>query len=349
MSVNFINIAETIEKDILEGKYIDTIPSINTLSATFNVCPATIKRVISQLRDWDLIAGEQGRCNRINPKASGNLYFHKNVVIFANLVVISNSFYIKVIQNLSKALEEKFICLHLFISEDQLKECGFEPDCIVVVGQKISKQLNQYCPNNKIIKVNLPEHGYHGIATDNRKAGFEAIRSLAEDYGHKNIGMVATQLKYDFGCFYLRYLGAMDYIKVNPNIQFSVVELDENLDNIVNQQHIIEKFLVDNPNLTAIFASCDLYAAAIYNIAQKNQLRIPEDLSILAFGEQSFTRLLNPPLSTFLESSEDISKNLIRLVMEILISPNCPIQNTFISPQKLLRGSLKKYAKVTKK
>lgn len=45
--------------------------SCSRLSEEFDVCPATVKRVLSQLRDWDLVDGERGKCVRINPKASG--------------------------------------------------------------------------------------------------------------------------------------------------------------------------------------------------------------------------------------------------------------------------------------
>ena len=48
---------------------------------------------------------------------------------------------------------------HLFISEEQFRECGFKPDCIVAVGIKISPKLEEYCAENKIIKLNLPENG----------------------------------------------------------------------------------------------------------------------------------------------------------------------------------------------
>ena len=53
--MGFTEIANEIASGIREGKYPDTLPSIRALSEMFSVCPATVKRVISQLRDWDLV------------------------------------------------------------------------------------------------------------------------------------------------------------------------------------------------------------------------------------------------------------------------------------------------------
>ena len=68
--IEFMSLAEKIADGIKSGIYQDTLPSIARLSEKFDVCPATVKRVLSQLRDWDLVDGERGKCVRINPKAS---------------------------------------------------------------------------------------------------------------------------------------------------------------------------------------------------------------------------------------------------------------------------------------
>ena len=58
--IEFMSLAEKIADGIKSGIYQDTLPSIARLSEKFDVCPATVKRVLSQLRDWDLVDG-QGR------------------------------------------------------------------------------------------------------------------------------------------------------------------------------------------------------------------------------------------------------------------------------------------------
>ena len=154
--------------------------------------------------------------------------------------------------------------------------------------------------------------------------------------------MLNTQLNYDYGCFYQRQLGIMDYVKAHPEIKLSVVELDENLENTAVQRPAIEELMQKDPEITAIFATCDLYALGIYSYAKDHDLKIPDDLSVLGFGDQLFASLMNPPLSTFSESAEDIGDDLIKLVLEVLQNPNKSVQNTFVSPKMVCRGSVTK-------
>ena len=86
--------------------------------------------------------------------------------------------------------------------------------------------------------------------------------------------------------------------------------------------------------------ACDLYAMGIYSYAKDHNLKIPDDLSVLGFGDQLFASLMNPPLSTFSESAEDIGDYLIKLVLEVLQNPNKSVQNTFVSPKMVCRGSV---------
>ena len=55
--IEFMSLAEKIADGIKSGIYQDTLPSIARLSEKFDDCPATVKRVLSQLRDWDLVDG----------------------------------------------------------------------------------------------------------------------------------------------------------------------------------------------------------------------------------------------------------------------------------------------------
>ena len=97
-----------------------------------------------------------------------------------------------------------------------------------------------------------------------------------------------------------------------------------------------------DPEITAIFATCDLFALGIYSYAKDHARNIPDDLSVLGFDDQLFASLMNPPLSTFLESAKELGDYLIKLVLEVLQDPNKSVQNTFVSPKMICRDSVKK-------
>jgi DNA-binding LacI/PurR family transcriptional regulator len=52
------------------------------------------------------------------------------------------------------------------------------------------------------------------------------------------------------------------------------------------------------PRATAIVAMCDIIAFGAMDAARSNNVQIPRELSIIGFDDLSFSKLINPPLST---------------------------------------------------
>jgi LacI family transcriptional regulator len=66
---------------------------------------------------------------------------------------------------------------------------------------------------------------------------------------------------------------------------------------------------------TAIFAANDEMAAGVIKVAHQNNLKIPQDLSIVGFDDTPMTKMISPPLSTIKQPlglmGEESAKNLI--------------------------------------
>lgn len=342
MSKNeFMNLAVEIADGIKSGAYQDALPSISRLSKSFDVCPATIKRILSQLRDWDLVDGERGKCVRINPKAAGNIYFHKNVVVLVDLNALSFPFYAQVLACLNEALCSIYTCFHLFVSPEQFKECGFFPDCVIVVDYNDAsmKLLKQYYPAGNLIKLNQADERYHYVTSDNRKAGYEAIACFAEKCGHTHIGMLATQTNYTYGCFRQRYEGAMEYAKTHKNIRLTVAEVPETGEATEASCEAVERLMEQDPEITGIFASCDIMALGVYAYAVKHSRSIPHDLAVIGFDNRDFSQTVYPPLTTFSENAPGMSEILFGLVKEILADDSIQLRHYVVPPQLIVRGS----------
>ncbi len=344
MASEFAAIAEKIENDIKNGTYTDTLPSISALSQIFSVCPATVKRILSQLRDRDLVSGEHGRCVRINPKAAGNPFFHKNVVFLSDLFNISTPFYANTIDILTGKLFRKYISVHIFVSENQAHECNFTPDCILVInnsGKIMLDILLQKFPDCKVLKLNQHSHLYPYIMTDGKAAGNMAIKHLAEDCGHTHIGVLATQLQYPHACFSQRYKGAAEYAEKHPDIKLSMVEIPELELHSQSSYELTEELMAKDPQITAIFATCDMLAFGVYNYAAKNNLKIPENIAVIGFDNSNFSNCFVPELSTLSENTEDISRKLYISICNLLMDKEIE-QQCFIEPYLLARESTQK-------
>lgn len=345
MAREFAKIAGQLESEIANGTYTDSLPSISRLSEMFSVCPATVKRILSYLRDRDLVIGEHGRCVRVNPRAAGNPYFRKNVFFLADVSTISTPVFSKILKQVTQALGAACVCTHVFISPEQARESVFHPDCIVVINSRqmnvVFDELLERYPDCGGIVVNMPSSHYPSVAGNCEEAGFAAIRHLAEDCGHTHIGVLTTQLNYPQACFARRYNGAKMYAEKHRNIRLSMAEVPELEYCGQGSFQQTEKLFSLDPQITAVFAVCDMLALGVYGYAAEHKLSIPDDIAVIGFDNLDFSTALVPPLSTISEDTMQISDCLLNLIRSAIFEKQ-GAKEYLISPRLLIRGSTQK-------
>ena len=276
MPKDFKSIAKTLADGIKSGVYTETLPSIARLSEQFDVCPATVKRILAQLQAWQLVSGEHGRCVRINPKAEGNAYFHKNIVILMSLQSMSIPYFERTLTELTNQLSKYYMTTHIFFSEEQIHDCKFDPDCVMAVSntsQVLLESLLAKFPACPVVRFFHISNSFSSVSSNNLKIGYEAIRHLADDCGHKHIGLIATQLKYKQDCFCQRYDGALDYAAKHSGIKLSMVEVPELEMYSPSSFHQMERLMETDPEITAVFALSDILALGVYAYASEHQDR----------------------------------------------------------------------------
>lgn len=339
----FLETANQIAWEIKTGKYPDTLPSIANLAEQFQICPSTVKRILFLLRDWDLVTGEHGRCVRVNPKAVGNVYFHKNVVILAELSTIATPFYTKTLEQLTQSLNALNICVHVFISENQVKECAFNPDCAVVINNHsrvIEESLLEKFPKCSVVRLSFPSDKYPYVMSDGKKAGYEAMRHLVEDCGYTQIGILTTQLMYTRNSFKLRYDGALDYVRKHKHVKLTMKEIPELELCSQTSFNLMEQLLKENPNINAIFATCDMLALGVYSYSAKHQLTIPDDIAVIGFDNENFGLTLSPQLTTMSENEQSTSQHLYKVICDLLMDRKT--QSEYLTdPLLIIRESTK--------
>ena len=345
MAKEFEGIARQIEAEIVNGTYADTLPSIARLSEMFDVCPATVKRILSCLRDRDLVSGEHGRCVRVNPKASGNPYFRKNVFFLADVHSISMPVFSKVFKQVIPLLNSYCISTHIFISAEQARESRFVPDCVIVINALqmniVFEELLERYPDCGGIMLNAHSANYPCIIGDGEKAGFEALRHLAEECGHSHIGVLTTQLNYPQACFARRYNGAKKYAAAHKHIQLTMAEVPEfeycGQGSFDQMKILFEK----DPKITAVFAVADMLALGVYSYAAENKLAIPDDLAVIGFDNMDFATAITPSLSTITEDTQQIADCLFTLIRSILQGEK-KHEEYLVPPRLLVRSSTQK-------
>ena len=77
--------------------------------------------------------------------------------------------------------------------------------------------------------------------------------------------------------------------------------------------------LADPP--TAVFCFCDRTAVGVYNAAGELGLRIPQDLSVVGFDDESFTADMLPPLTTMELPHTDMARHAVEELHRMMVLP----------------------------
>jgi len=149
------------------------------------------------------------------------------------------------------------------------------------------------------------------VVIDDAKASFDAVSHLITNEKRKKIALLTTADYVSVGK--LRTEGYATALKKNG------ITVDENLilkiEDIDNCASIIETFLEKN-KVDAVFSVNEIFAVSALKVALKIGLKIPENLSIIAFTDGLISKYSTPTIST-------ISQNEIlmgRKAAEMLIN-----------------------------
>ncbi|MDX1931563.1 MAG: LacI family DNA-binding transcriptional regulator [Capsulimonadales bacterium] len=91
---------------------------------------------------------------------------------------------------------------------------------------------------------------------------------------------------------------------------------------------------------TALFAGNDNMAIGAYRAAERLELRIPEDLSVVGFDDIEHARVLSPPLTTVRQPIAEMAEAAVRLLVQPAL-PGQPESRSLVFPTTLTeRGSV---------
>jgi len=106
------------------------------------------------------------------------------------------------------------------------------------------------------------------------------------------------------------YLDALKEININAKKNYIINgQYDENVARIV-----ATSFLINNPEVTAIFCASDVMAIGVLNATKDLGIKVPEQLSIIGFDNIMLTRYTTPPLTTISQSPYNMATTSTQLL-----------------------------------
>ena len=150
---------------------------------------------------------------------------------------------------------------------------------------------------------------------------------------------IATTHLIETGCQKILHLAAPRHLLIGKNryegyvqaLKNHKIPLDENLvlkcDTREEVMSMRQHILTLAPQIDGIFGVNDSTAIAVMQVLQENGYRIPEDISVVGFGDGPIATIASPPLTTLEQKGYEMGREAVRLLIQRLENPSAMINN----------------------
>ncbi|EJJ5809684.1 DNA-binding transcriptional regulator CytR [Salmonella enterica subsp. enterica serovar Infantis] len=180
-----------------------------------------------------------------------------------------------------------------------------------------------------------PELELPTVHIDNLTAAFNAMNYLL-DLGHKRIGCIAGPE--DMPLCHYRLQGYVQALRrsgivVDPHY---IARGDFTFEAGANAL----KQLLEQPlPPTAVFCHSDVMALGALSWAQRQGLKVPDDLSIIGFDNIALAEFCDPPLTTVAQPRFDIGREAMLLLLDQMQGQNVSSGSRLMDCELIIRGS----------
>jgi LacI family transcriptional regulator len=189
------------------------------------------------------------------------------------------------------------------------------------------------------IDTYFPNSVYDCIDMDNADGVFKAIRHFYNS-GHRSIGLVKSS--YETRNFRMREFGfreAMGYFSLPVQEKF-IFSVDPTFEGTLRDT---AKYLARSGDLpTAFFCMNDTISYGVIKTLKTNDIKTPDDISIIGFDDLPSSSLSEPPLTTIRVSTRQIGMKALEKLSERIINPTeLATENILISGKLVIRNSVR--------
>lgn len=212
---------------------------------------------------------------------------------------------------------------------------------IIIVSEiattKIAENINKY----KIPFVYLNRF-YEILETptvtiDNELASSMMVEHLLQ-LGHKNILCLTQGKDYDLTIEKYKIKGYQDAIKKDGNKPFVYSLNGYKVDDSYSAGDEIKEF-IDKNKITAVYCCQDEIAIGLINYLYDIDIRVPEDISVVGFGDISLASIYRPKLTTIKEPYYDLGAVAIRRILKEIKGEPVDERTIKLPVQLILRES----------
>ena len=352
-----IQLQEILKKQIKEGKLKagQKIPSERELSDLYDVSRSTSKSAVVALYNEGLVTRVTGKGTFVRTTSNIDSMARDKTYTIGLVLNMSKKVRIPIPQSavyhyLAQGLQDeiKKFNYHLTVShvdDEDIAEVELYKKLLKKVDGIIFAELRNNTLLDIVQKTGLPVvvifpglNNYNAdiVNIDSFDIGMKAVNYLLS-LGHKKIGIIKGPNS---------VLSARErFLGYKQALTHAGIKIDELLISegngwqVENGERAMKELLKRDTGMTALFAINDLLAKGAMNIAQKNGISIPGEISIIGCDNTDFTAHTSPPLTTLSIHEDNIVRSAIRILMNKIDFPDEPVTRTIYNADLIVRES----------
>ncbi len=232
---------------------------------------------------------------------------------------ISNIFFSTLVKGITEVLDENSYTTLLCTSQNNEVELvnklrNRQVDGIIIADSNIKSKKEFYkkvSKNTPLIFINGYDEEFSNVSCDQYRGTRDALNYLLSEQ-HENILFVrGSEDSYSYN------LKEELYKEIVKKPIVLVVEDGNKDDAIQNTTLAIEKYSKTNKGFTAVFACNDLMAIGVIEGLKRNNISVPEEVSVVGFDNIFLCDLVTPKLSSVDQNTFQLGKisgeNILKL------------------------------------
>lgn len=314
--------------------------TIKDIAQTAGVSPATVSRVLNY--DKSMSVSDETRkkifdiAEQLNYKKSKRQkktspQTHRIAIVewYTELEELDDLYYYSIRLGIEKKARELGYDIVRIFNNDSLSQLE-QIDGIIAIGKFSSKQvkeLEQYSPALVFVDSDTLNQGHSCVTTDFEHAVTHVLDHFLEQ-GIRGIGMIAGREETSDGttslddprlaCF-CRYLSDKclyqpAYVKIGKFSSESGYQLMKDM--IDQQKEQMPK---------AFFIASDALSVGALRALQEAGIAVPQDVQIISFNDTSIAKYVYPPLSTVTVFTEEMGKQALQMLDQMIKTDESPI------------------------
>lgn len=355
METKYAVVEQDIKEKILSGFYSinDKLPTESEMMQTYQVSRYTIRRAISDLESEHFIYTIQGggmfvddwqkqvQQTPMESKEIGVITTHIADYIFPNIItgidrLVSSKGYSILLSNTQNDRQKERTSLQKMM-DSNLSGLIIEPTQSALENKNLDlyKKIKESNLPTIFINAHYPSLDFPYIEMNDTKAGREVTDALF-DLGHERILGI---FKIDDSQGVHRMNGYVkSYQAHNQYSYLSEIVMYQSSDNLHSVFSRIGAILKRADRPTAVVCYNDQLAIQVINLIRSLNLKVPNDVSVIAFDNYQLSKYISPKLSTVEHPKERMGRDAAKMLFD-LIDGKSTEKEIIYDPQLILRES----------